>query len=390
MTTYLNRWLATRLAEALDRMPAVALLGPRQCGKSTLARRLVSAEQDAVYLDLERPLDRAKLEDIEGFLDRHADRLVCLDEIQRVPSLFEPLRYAIDRTGRPGQFLVLGSASRDLIRQSSETLAGRIRYLELTPFLLSEVSAENMEDVWMRGGYPRSYLAVSDEESSEWRLDFITSFLERDVPFLRPRMSPESVRALWSMVAHCHGQLLNRARLATALGVDNHTVKGYLDLLEGAFMLRRLPPFAANLKKRLVKTPKVYVRDSGALHALLGVETADDLFGHPVRGVSWEGFCIDNIMARMHRSVRASFYRTAKGAEIDLVLERGSRRLALEFKASAAPKLQRGFWTALEDLDATSAAIIAPVSEEYEIRGVRVVSLGDFLASDQAAEFLYS
>lgn len=365
----------------------MAILGPRQCGKTTLAHQLVKAVEDVLYLDLERPSDLARLSDPEALFAANPDALICIDEIQRVPELFPVMRVAIDLDRRPGRFLILGSASRDLIRQSSETLAGRIRYLELTPFLSGEVAKEEgLGRYWLRGGFPLSWLASDDEASFEWRLDFIRDFLERDIPMLQPRIPPERVRRLWTMLAHLHGQLLNMASLSSALGVSGPTIRNYIDLLEGAFMVRRLPPYAANLKKRLVKSPKMYLRDSGILHTLLNINDRNTLLGHPVYGVSWEGFCLENILARCRRTVQASFFRTVRGAEVDLVLEQGDIKVAVEFKVSAAAKPQRGFWTVLKDLEIRRSWIIAPIKESYPLHGAQVSSIQDFIEAPENSD----
>lgn len=346
------------------------------------------ADPASLYLDLERPADQARLQDPEALLRANAERLVCIDEIQRAPELFPALRYLIDERERNGRFLLLGSASRDLIRQSSESLAGRLRYLELTPFLLSEPHGLTEEEFWLRGGFPRSTLAQSTAASFEWRLDFVRSFLERDIPALAPRVSPPDIRRLWQMLAHVNGQLLNMATLANSLDVSGHTVRHHIDLLEGAFMARRLPPFHTNTGKRLVKSPKLYLRDTGVLHALLDIQTWEGLLGHPAFGASWEALCIETILARCKRNVRASFYRTARGAEIDLVLERGQERVAIECKASSSPRPRPGFWTALEDIKSTQNWIIARVDEPFPVRNATVTSLQGFLL-DEATQGLF-
>lgn len=378
---YLHRRLETSVRESLAAFPAVAVVGPRQCGKSTLARALIGRRKDAVYLDLERPSDRRRLAEPELFFDLHRDQLVCLDEIHRVPELFAVLRGVIDADRRPGRFLVLGSASRDLLRQSSESLAGRIAYLELTPFLLIEmpVRIRSIESLWLRGGFPESVLARSGAISSQWRRDFVRTFLERDVPQLGLRIPSGSLERLWRMCAHHHGQLLNQSRLGESLGVSHTTIRSYLELFAATFMVRLLPPLLPNLKKRLVKSPRLFVRDSGILHTLLDIETHDDLLGHPVRGASWEGWVIENVLGSLP-DWRGYYYRTANGAEVDLVLEKGQRRVAIECKASAAPTVTVGFRSALEDLDITEAWVIAPVRDRYPIgKGVEVASLPAFL-----------
>lgn len=392
MHHYIQRDATGRIIHRLREMPAVALLGARQCGKSTLADFLLETIPQSIYLDLERPRDRNKLQDAEAFLSLNKDKLICLDEIQLAPDLFALLRGVIDERRRNGQFLILGSASRDLIRQTSESLAGRISYFELTPFILPEVVQEDgsaLRRLWLRGGFPRSYLAGTDEASFQWRLDFIRSFLERDIPQLNMRILPQRVERLWQMCAHTHGQLLNYSKLAGSLGLTDHTVRSYIELLNGAFMVRVLPPMHANLKKRLVKSPKVYIRDSGILHTMLGLEIANDLFGHPVYGASWEGFVIENILANLKPQVNTSFYRTAKGAEIDLVLEKGDSRLAVECKASSAPRVARSFHTAVQDIDATLAFVVAPVEDRYPIAdNIEVTSLEKCLIECQRRGFL--
>jgi predicted AAA+ superfamily ATPase len=386
----IDRWIMPILRNALENMPAVAILGPRQCGKSTLARAFCEqTDSQVVYLDLERSQDMAKLRDPEAFLLANPDALICIDEVQRVPELFSVLRYVIDKHNRTGQFLILGSASRDLIRQSSETLAGRIRYLELTPFLRQELHEHDadLRRYWLRGGFPRSWLAKSDEESYEWRLDFRRDFLERDIPMFSRRIEPATIGRTWDMLAHVHGGLLNMATLASALGVDGHTVRSYIDLLEGAFMVRRLQPVHANLRKRLVKSPKLYFRDVGILHGLLGIHDWNNLMAHPCYGVSWEALCIENILAKVRPDVRAGFYRTARGAEIDLVLEHGDRRAAIEFKASTTPRLQKGFYIALQDLGIEQGYVVAPVDESYHMKNVMVMPLDEIASGDLAPFF---
>lgn len=371
------------------RMPAVALLGPRQCGKSTLAGMIVRQRSEpTLYLDLERPTDLARLADPEALLASQPERLVCIDEIQRMPELFPTLRYLIDQSGRNGQFLILGSASRELIRQSSETLAGRIRYLELTPFLESEPHGASFRELWVRGGFPRSLLADNEEASFEWRLDFVRDFLERDIPALSPRTSTQTIRRLWQMLAHVHGQVLNMSKLGNSLDVSTHTIKHHIDLLEGAFMARRLHPFSQNMGKRLTKSPKLYLRDTGILHALLGIQSWEDLLGHPVFGFSWEALCIDHILTRCRPHIQATFYRTARGAEVDLVLEDGKSRIAIEFKSSSAPSPRPGYWIASEDLQTDRRWIIAPVDKPYPLRTAQVSPLQHFLSDTENHDML--
>ncbi len=391
MHKYVPRLLEPQVRESLARNPVVALLGPRQCGKSTLAKKILSGSGKAVYLDLERPSDRAKLRDPEAYFEMNRDALICLDEVQRAPEIFPVLRAMVDAGRRPGRFLVLGSASRDLLRQSSESLAGRIAYLELTPFLAIETpsSGAARNRLWLRGGFPKSYQAGSDAESFEWRQNFIRTFLERDVPALAPGFSPSAIERLWSMCAHWHGQLVNYSRLASSLGVSDHTVRSWMELLAGAFLIRMLPPFSSNLGKRLVKAPKIYLRDSGLLHGLLALESTDDLLGHPVYGASWEGFALENILARLRQGVRASFYRDSNGAEIDLVLERGTKRMAVEFKGGLSPELSRTSLGALEALGSPKAFVVSRAPDAFPMgKGVMAMPLGGLLESGEAKEFL--
>lgn len=365
--------IARHLAHAIEadfaRFPAVALLGPRQAGKTTLARILAAQRPGSVYLDLERPSDAARLADPELFLSRHADKLVVLDEIQRTPELFPVLRALIDEQRRPGRFLLLGSASPQLLRQASETLAGRVAFHELAPFDMSEIALApaQIQPFWLRGGYPLSWLAGNDTDSYAWRDSFIATHLERDIPAFGIRIPGTTLRRFWQMLAHNHGQLWNASRMATAFGVSAPTVQHYLEILEATFMVRRLLPLSANLGKRLVKAPKVYLRDSGLLHALLGIRTLDDLLGHPVVGHSWEGWVLEQLAQLLAPRWQLSFYRTAVGAEIDVVAESGSRRIGFEIKFSSAPTVSRGFWTALEDLAVERAYVVAPVNTGYPL-----------------------
>lgn len=365
--------------------PAVAILGPRQCGKSTLSNMLISGKKESLYLDLESPADLKKLEEPELFFNFHKDKMICLDEIQRVPELFGILRSVIDKRGKNGQFLIVGSASPELIKQSSESLAGRIAYIELTPFLFSEITKDtekqegDFNNYWLRGGFPRSYLAGNDNSSLRWRHHFIRTFLERDISQLGFNLPSVTLRRLWTMCAHNHGQLFNASKLGESLGVSHTTIRSYIDLLSQTFMLRVLAPFRANVRKRIVKSPKIYIRDSGILHALLDVETYDDLMGHPVAGPSFEGLLIDNIVGELP-GWSAGFYRTSAGAEIDLILTKGERRIAVECKASPAPSLTRGFWSALNDLNIDEAYVIALVKEPYPLKqNVTVAPLPFFI-----------
>lgn len=365
----IERAMTGLLRRRLEELPAVALLGPRQCGKSTLAKALIAGTEKSLYLDLERPSDLRKLEEAEAYLERYSSAMVCLDEVQRVPELFATLRSLIDDDRRPGRFFLLGSASRDLIRQTSETLAGRIGFLELTPLLVDEVASDELDRLWVRGGFPDSFLARSEEASFDWRFDFIASFLERDLPQVGFNYPAENMRRFWTMCAHMHGQAFNATQLGSSLGVSHHTARNYAELLSQSFALRLLRPFEANVKKRLVKTPKLYVRDAGVLHALLSIEDLDALFGHPIMGASWEGFIVESILPRLKPAVEASYYRSASGDEIDLVLTKGETRIAIECKASKAPRLTEGSKRAMEVVRAERAYVAAPVSERYPLGG---------------------
>jgi predicted AAA+ superfamily ATPase len=370
----LKRRLFSEIDSRLRQQPAAVLLGPRQVGKTTLARQVAAAWPDAVFLDMEDEGDRARLAQPAAFFGRYRDRLVVIDEVQALPEIFAALRPEIDAERRPGRFLLLGSASGKLLRQSSESLAGRVAYLELTPFLIGEIgagvgtSAAGISSLWLRGGFPQSFLAASEVESLAWRADLIKTLLTRDLPQLGVTIPAETLRRFWRMCAHLHGQLFNASQLGLALGGLAHTtVARYLDLLVDALVLRRLEPWHANVGKRLVKSPKVYVRDSGLLHALLGIASLDDLAGHPAAGLSWEGFIIEQLIAGLPPLATHGFYRTAAGAELDLVVETGGKRVGYEIKLSNAPRPARGFWTACEDLGLDRAFVIAPVREGYPL-----------------------
>jgi predicted AAA+ superfamily ATPase len=354
-------------------------------GKSTLAQSIAQEVSGRTrqpdYLDLENPADQAKLEDAGAFLRTRFDRLVVIDEVQRAPGLFQVLRGVIDdniRAGREtGQFLLLGSASIELLKQSSESLAGRIAYLELGPIDVTEVPTAQAETLWVRGGFPRSFLAKSDEASASWREAFITTYLERDIPQLGPRIPATTLRRFWTMLAHRQGALLNAAELARALAVDGKTVAKYLDLMVDLLMVRRLQPLHANVGKRLTKSPKTYVRDSGLVHSLLRLDTLDDVLGHPVAGGSWEGHVIETLISVAPPRTDASFYRTSAGAELDLVLDMpGGERWAIEIKRSSAPKIEKGFHAAMEDVQPSRAYIVYGGHERYaKGNGVEAIGL---------------
>jgi hypothetical protein len=377
------RRLLPTLTVALAEAPAVALLGARQAGKTTLAHE-VGRNRPAVYLDLESEADRAKLAEPELYLAQHADKLVILDEIQRTPQLFQSLRGLIDtgrRQGRgKGRFLVLGSASIDLLKQSGESLAGRIRYLELAPLDAVEVGRARLDALWLRGGFPESLLADSDAASLRWRTDFIRTYLERDIPQLGPRIPAETLRRLWTMLAHQQGGLLNAAALARALAVDGKTVAAYLDLLVDLLLVRRLSPWHANVRKRLVKSPKVYVRDCGLVHALLGIGDREALLAHPVAGGSWEGLAIESLIASAPEGTEPHFFRTSAGAKIDLLLKLpGPRRpWAIEIKRGLAPKLERGFHAACDTVQPERRLVVYGGAEPFPLaEGVEATPLFD-------------
>ena len=387
----ISRRLFPALTSTLDEVPAVALLGPRQAGKTTLALE-VARSRPSIYLDLESEADRAKLSEPELYLAQHADRLVILDEIQRTPQLFRSLRGLIDAGRRRGQgegrFLVLGPASIDLLKQSSESLAGRIRYLELAPLDAGEVGADRLESLWLRGGFPESLLAASDAASLRWRVDFIRTYLERDIPQLGPRIPAETLRRLWTMLAHQQGGLLNAAALARSLAVDGKTVASYLDLLVDLLLVRRLAPWHGNIRKRLVKSPKVYVRDSGLVHALLGVGDREALLAHPVAGGSWEGLAIESLIAVAPSGTEAYFFRTAAGAEIDLLLKLPGQRKpwAIEIKRGLAPQIERGFHLACDAVRPGPRRVVYGGAERFPLAaGVEAVSLVDLCAELAAA-----
>jgi predicted AAA+ superfamily ATPase len=380
-----RRRIEPEVTDLLGGSPAVVLTGPRQVGKTTLALA-VAEGHDAVYLDLESEADRARLAEPELYFADHADELVILDEIQRAPGIFEALRGTIDRGRREdkgtGRFLLLGSAAVELLAQSGETLAGRVAFTELAPLDVTEVGGDDLDKLWVRGGFPESFLAKGDAASLRWRRDFIRTYLERDIPQLGPRIPAETLRRLWTMLAHQQGGLLNAAQIARGLGVSGVTVGHYLDLMVDLLLVRRLPPRLANVGKRMVRSPKVYVRDSGLAHALLGLADKEAVLGHPVAGGSWEGLVIENLIAVAGDRAEASFYRTSGGAEIDLVLTwADGREWAIEVKRSLAPKLERGLRSALEDLRPQRTFIVYPGEERFRLGdGVEAIDLATLCA----------
>ena len=384
------RQAKTVVQRMLDRAPAVVLTGTRQVGKTTLALE-IARERDATYLDLERPSDAAKLASIEDYCARHADRLVVFDEIHRMPGLFQPLRSIIDerrREGRPtGHFLFLGSASLDLLRQSGETLAGRVAHFELRPLNVGEVPPDARDELWLRGGLPESFLAADDRTSFEWRFDFVATYLERDIPALGPRIPSETLRRFWTMLAHNQGRTFNAAQLARSLGVKGVTVGRYLDLMVDLLLMRRLPSWSSNVGKRLVRAPKTYLRDSGVCHALLGIESYDSLLGHPVVGGSWEGFVVESVLGAAPAHAQWGHYRTRSGAEVDLALDLGAGKLwAIEVERSSAPSVSRGFHAACDDLRPTRKYVVHAGDESFPLRhGVEAITLPDIVQHLSAA-----
>ncbi len=381
----IKRAIYVKLADAVAHSPAVALLGPRQVGKTTLALE-IGQHYNSLYLDLESEQDRAKLAQPELYLADHQDKLVIIDEVHRAPGLFPVLRGLIDqgrRSGRrSGQYLLLGSASLDLLKQSGETLAGRITYLELAPFNVLETQALPHDDLWVRGGFPDSLLAFDATRSLRWRQDFIRTYLERDIPQFGPRIAAETLRRFWSMLAHHQGGLLNAAQFARNLGVDVKTAAGYLDLLVDLLLVRRLPSWHANMGKRLVKSPKVYVRDSGLVHALLNIADKETLLAHPIVGQSWECFVIESLLSCAPAEVQGHFYRSSGGAEIDLLLSWPDGGLwAIEIKRSLNPKVERGFHAACADLSPTRKFIVYAGAERYRIAtDIEAISLAALAA----------
>jgi hypothetical protein len=365
----IKRLLQEKVEESLMRYPVVGILGSRQVGKTTLAKMIKNMiKRKVIYLDLELPSDLNKLQDPELYLSRFEDTLVIIDEIQRMHSLFPLLRALVDRKRIAGRFLILGSASPELIRHSSESLAGRIIYHELSPLLLAEINSESIQRLWLRGGYPESYLPKGNDNSFAWREAFIKTYLEMDIPQLGIRIPSQQLRRFWTMIAHSHGQLWNASKIAGSFGISAPTVRSYLDILEETFIVRQIQPYHSNIKKRLIKSPKVYVRDSGLLHTLIHIRTYEDLHSHPSLGSSWEGFIVEQVIGILPERWQAYFYRTGAGAEIDLVLfDSKHKPIAIEIKYSMSPKIERGFWNAYEDLSCKKGYIVYPGAESYPL-----------------------
>ena len=383
----IQRRLETKISDTLMRSPSVVLVGPRQVGKTTIALN-ISETTPSIYLDLESRLDLEKVRDITAFHEDNRDKLIILDEVQRLPEVFAPLRGIIDKERRKGnktgQFLFLGSASIDLLKQSGESLAGRIAYIELHPVDVLEY-AENslgkMNELWLRGGFPESLLAKSDKDSINWRFDFIKTYLERDIPQLGPRIPAETLERFWTMLAHNQGTVLNAAHLGRNLEVSGVTIGRYLDLMTDLLLVRRLKPWTFNIGKRLVRSPKIYVRDSGITHALLNIDTYNNLLGHPVVGGSWEGFIIENIMSVAPAGMQPFYYGTPGGAEIDLVLEfSGSEKWAVEIKRRSSPSITKGFHIACEDIKPERRYVVYSGKDRFSLgEGITAIPLFDLM-----------
>jgi predicted AAA+ superfamily ATPase len=382
MHDFIARKIEDTILQYLKIFPVVAVLGPRQCGKSTLVKKLSQNLGSTLFLDLQYDADLSKLDQPSFFFESNADKIICLDEIQLVPQLFSVLRSVVDKNRQNGKFILLGSASRDLIQQTSESLAGRIGMVYLSPFTLNELDqleGFSLNVFWLRGGFPDSYLADSDDFSAIWRTNFIKTFIERDIPQLGFQIPALQLKRMLVMCAHNQGQLLNYSKLGESLGLTHPTIRRYIDLLEQTFILRTVLPFEVNVKKRLVKSPKVFVRDSGLLHQLLAIPDFNSLLGNPVFGSSWEGVVVENVIVNLP-DWNYYFYRTASGDELDLILEKGNQCIAIECKASTAPKLTKGFWRAIEAVQPQQTFVIIPTQVSYEIaENVTICGLSEFL-----------
>jgi predicted AAA+ superfamily ATPase len=373
---YYPRSIENEVTEAIENFPVTAIIGPRQCGKSTLVKQIILNKKDNVlYLDLERPSDLQKLENAEWFLTSQKERLICIDEIQRRPELFPLIRSLVDEWNKPNCFVVLGSASRDLLKQSSESLAGRIVYKQLTPFLFSEICNHfTIENYFERGGFPRSLLSKNDKVSFEWRRSFISTFLERDL-LQWINFTPATMQRIWQMLAHLNGQTVNYSHLGNALGVSNQTIKNHIDLLESTYMLHVVQPYTSNLGKRLVKSPKVYIADAGIAAALLGVLSFQELSGHPSFGAIWEQITLSNLKG-IFPDAEFFYYRTTNGAEIDFVMKLNNKTFAIECKASFSPTLSKGNYLAIEDITPEHTFVVTPSPESWPMnKEIDVVSL---------------
>ena len=377
---HFQRILKNDIIGSIATNPVTAILGPRQCGKSTLAKNLLKSYKNNIYLDLEKPSDLQKLKDAEWFLSQQKGQLICLDEIQRLPEIFPLIRSLVDEWGGYGHFLILGSASQELIKQSSESLAGRISFKYLTPFLWDEIKQSySIELLLERGGFPRSILAQNINVSFEWRQDFISSFLERDL-LQWYNIPPQTIRKLWQMLAHLNGQLLNYSMIGKSLSVSNVSIKNYVYLLEQTFMINLLPPFISNTGKRLVKSPKIYLTDTGISNTLLGIHTFEDLTGHPTFGGIWESFVLSNLKGNLPKYLNYYFYRTAQGSELDFIIEYGNKKVAIECKASVSPTLTKGNYISINDINPNYTFVASPVNKGWPIKNkVDVVTISELI-----------
>ncbi len=378
----LPRYKEKEIRKYLRNFPAVAITGARQCGKSTLAKTIIGSVKGSVYIDLEDPEDRAKVNDLPLFLSHYAGKLVCFDEVQFMPELFRVLRSAIDKVKKNGQFLLLGSASPELLRQSSETLAGRIVYTELAPFSLPEIDDDakgGIKRLWLRGGFPGSYLAKQETLSMVWRKNFVRTFLERDLSAFGLGVSPDTMRRFWMMCAHLHGQSLNMSGLGSSLGVTHSTVKTYVEIMNNTYMIRKLEPYFANIDKRLKRSPKIYLSDSGLLHALLNISSMNELLSHPVAGFSWEGFVLSQLTTAL-AGCEFFYASTADQAEIDFIIRKGRKVIAIECKLSKAPVVARGFYYLLNDLKIKEAYVVCPIEKSFALsKGVLAIGIAELV-----------
>jgi len=370
MHEFIHRDLEDFIKLNLQTFPAIVLLGSRQCGKSTLIKKISADFESLLYLDLQNYEDLNKLVDLNLFFKSNKDVTICLDEVQLLPELFSFLRSEIDSNRKNGRFILLGSASQQLIQKTSESLAGRVGLINLTPFTFYELfqnSTFSLQKHWLRGGYPDSYLAENDLISNLWRTNFIRTYIERDIPQLGIQIPALQLRRLLTMLCHIQGQIINLSKLGESLGTSHTTIRRYIDLLEQTFIIRTLLPFESNIKKRLVKSPKIFVRDSGILHQLLAISDFNQLLGNPILGSSWEGYVVENLTAKLFE-YSAFFYRTSSGDEMDLVLENGIERIAIECKVSSAPTLSKGFWNAIEAIQPTKTFIVVPIETFYVLK----------------------
>lgn len=376
---YFNREKSEDILEGIQNFPVIAITGPRQCGKSTLVKQLLEKVKNYIYLDLELPSDLKKIEDPEWFFTSQKDKLICIDEVQRKPELFPLMRSLVDKWNRPSCFLILGSASREMLKQSSESLAGRIIYKQLTPFLWNEIQQSySIENYIEKGGFPRSLLSSSTKFSIDWRRSFIQTFLEKDLRFWTG-FSTDTMRKLWQMLAHNNGQILNASVLASSLGVSNVTIKNYIDLLSGTFMLDVVPPYFSNLGKRLVKSPKVYISDSGITAGLLNLNDFAQMNSHPAYGAIWEQIVLTNLKGNFDES-EIFFYRSSNGAECDFVLKMNNKIFAIECKASYSPNLTKGNFNAFEDINANKIFVVCPIEKGWPMKAnIDVVSISELI-----------